>query len=251
MNHEEAFKWLQRAASKGNVEAQYLLGKNLYLNKKRYGEAVCWLEKAANQGHEEAIYTLGEYYVLGPFASSTFEEAIEWLSKPAINNNPDAAYLLAQAYEYKERHEYKLEHPFFDCIDVVDLDEKYNTYSNDIIEFKPSQKVFKLYEKALHLHEEKASFGSWKSAIEVARMYFYGVGCEVNKEKAFDYYYRLASQEKGMPDGECCEFYRQKAIIHLAKMYELGEGCKQNLDKCNELIQKYEIDKEWFNNFKI
>ena len=250
----ESKKWMERAASKGDSKAQYEIGKH-YLFKRNYGLGCYWLEKAANQGHVQAMFLLGEHYVLHPLGVDSFDQAIKWLSKPVFSENSEAVTLLAQAYEDKEKYEHELSFTWSFCLDdEIDFEENcnYDTYYQKLEDsFESSQKVVKLYEKALRLHEEKASFGSWKSALEVAQMYLYGIGCKVNKEKAFDYYYRLANQPKDMSCGECNEVYRIRAVIKLAKMYELGVGCQQNIDKCNELIQKNAIDKEWFKEMKL
>lgn len=59
------YLWLEKAANKGNIEAQYLLG-HYELNVSRYGKNhsknLYWLEKAADRGHVEAMAELMRAY---------------------------------------------------------------------------------------------------------------------------------------------------------------------------------------------
>src|SRR5512139_1944276 len=73
---------LERAAAKGNLEAQYLLGTfalNALLGERDVAKARFWLEKAANGGHARAAYSLA---ALLATADPVEEQAArQWLAK--------------------------------------------------------------------------------------------------------------------------------------------------------------------------
>ena len=249
IDYKESDKWLERAADKGNIEAQYKLGM-YYINNRQSTYGCEWLEKAAKQGHVQAMFDLGECYLN---SLSYYDQAIYWLSQPVLSNHPNALYWLAEAYKRKEIKEIKIfDDEFYEYIDdeyIPNFDYWQEKYNNKLEEYKPSPKINKLYKKALQLFEEKVSFGDWKSVLKVAYMYFYGQGTEINYTKAFNNIYHLANQ----PEGDCNDinkYYRERALIKLAKMYELGLGCEQNIEKCNEIINELSIDKEWFSKMK-
>jgi uncharacterized protein len=82
----KAAMWLQRAAQKGDSEAQFWLG-NAYeqglLGTINYREALNWLEKSAKQGHPEAQASLGQMYEDGEGVKQNYAMAAKWYRKAA------------------------------------------------------------------------------------------------------------------------------------------------------------------------
>jgi len=60
-NYKEAERWLKKAADSNDVEAQFYLGKLLFI-KEDYRNAISWLEKSAAQSYAPSIYKLGCIY---------------------------------------------------------------------------------------------------------------------------------------------------------------------------------------------
>ena len=78
---EKRFKnYYEKAADKGNVNAQYYIGKLYYKGKgieKDYKKAFEYLKKAAEQGHVDAQYYLGKCYYDGKGVEKDYEKAFE------------------------------------------------------------------------------------------------------------------------------------------------------------------------------
>ena len=92
---EKRFKnYYEKAADKGNVNAQYYIGKLYYKGKgieKDYKKAFEYLKKAAEQGHVDAQYNLGVCYIEGfGVEKADQRKAIEYWEK-AANQGLDAA----------------------------------------------------------------------------------------------------------------------------------------------------------------
>ena len=65
---KEAAKWLERAANKGHLEAQYQLGRLFYLGTslpRDFAQSAKWFRAAAMQGRPEAQFNLGLLYAAG------------------------------------------------------------------------------------------------------------------------------------------------------------------------------------------
>ena len=77
--YEDPEQELQRAAERGDADAQYELGLKYYPTE----EAVKWFRKAAYQGHAEAQNKLGWMYEFGYGVEPDYNEAERWLRKAA------------------------------------------------------------------------------------------------------------------------------------------------------------------------
>jgi hypothetical protein len=80
----EAQKWLEKAASKGYVEAQFSLGV-MY-----YKDAVKWFQRAAENGSDKAQFSLGVMYLDGRGVQRDRSMAIHWFKESAKQGNHDA-----------------------------------------------------------------------------------------------------------------------------------------------------------------
>lgn len=93
----EAFKWFQKAALKGNKNAQNMIGQMYYDGdgvKRNYEEARSWFEKAAKQNHAEAQYMLGLIHYYGRGVQKNFTTAAQWFGKAAKQQYNAAQYML-------------------------------------------------------------------------------------------------------------------------------------------------------------
>ena len=86
-NDAEAFRWYERAAARGNSEAQYVLG-TWYMDGRHVGKdprrAVALYESAANQGNPDAARSLGYHYEHGVGIAADRERAIEYYYRAAV-----------------------------------------------------------------------------------------------------------------------------------------------------------------------
>jgi TPR repeat protein len=98
-----AFTRLKKAADKGNVEAQYELGR-IYGNgdgvPQDHQAAIVWLEKAAEQNHAKAQESLGSLYANGVGVKQDFSTARSWYMKAARNGLGSAQYLMATMFRF-------------------------------------------------------------------------------------------------------------------------------------------------------
>lgn len=101
----EAVRWYQRAASRGQRDAQNNLANKLFLGEglaKDTGEAVKWYRMAAEQGMVSAQSALGARYYDGDGIEQSFQEAYKWCRKAADAGDPAAQYRLAVMCERGE-----------------------------------------------------------------------------------------------------------------------------------------------------
>ena len=90
---------LQKAAEKGDAEAQFCLGKRFFNGdgvEKDMAEAAKWWRMAAEQDMAEAQYNLGICYLNGDGVRQDKTEAVKWLRKAADQGSPSAKNILKQ-----------------------------------------------------------------------------------------------------------------------------------------------------------
>ena len=84
-NAKEAFKWFEKAASKGYERAEYKMGYLYFRGEgdKNATKAYGWLKRAADKGYSPAQFYLGKIYATGNGASLNYETALDWYKKAA------------------------------------------------------------------------------------------------------------------------------------------------------------------------
>lgn len=94
---DSATIWLTKAAERGHVHSQALLGEILEeQNPPNYSEALFWYEKAAKKGYNWAQYRVGHFYLHGLGTKANDQKAERWLEKAT---KAGGCYGLPQ-YEY-------------------------------------------------------------------------------------------------------------------------------------------------------
>ena len=94
---DSATIWLTKAAERGHVLSQALLGEILEeQNPPNYSEALFWYEKAAKKGYNWAQYRVGHFYLHGLGTKANDQKAERWLEKAT---KAGGCYGLPQ-YEY-------------------------------------------------------------------------------------------------------------------------------------------------------
>ncbi len=99
----DGFRWLERAADAGHVDAEAELG-DAY--RSGYGGAVrpdgdkalSWLRTASLHGHDGAKYTIGRMYERGDLVRRDYEEASNWYRRAAERGLAHAQQALGKLY---------------------------------------------------------------------------------------------------------------------------------------------------------
>jgi TPR repeat protein len=96
-NRGEAVKWFRKAAEKGNMQSQFVMGTMYDKGEdlaRDQGEAFRWYRKAAEQGHAQAQFNVGYMYTMGEGVKKDRGEALVWLKKAAAQRHEKAGKLL-------------------------------------------------------------------------------------------------------------------------------------------------------------
>lgn len=199
-NIKLAFDWFLKAAKKNHMRAQkicaemYLTGVGISKNDTK---ALFWYEKAASQEDVESMAKCGKLY----HEKCDYEKAIEWYKKAIIIGDSDSLKGIGDVYSelaLLEEHEMKL----------VDTNQDFN----DLAEH--------WYKQAISFYEEEAMFGSWRAMVCLGEMYLEGKGTQVNKEKAKEYFSKVAYQKNARPTGDCSIYWQNQAIQLLESIVE-------------------------------
>jgi len=156
----EAVKGLQKAATQGDAEAQFNLGRRYSLGKdvaKDYAKAFEWFQKAAKQGHPNGEFFLGSAYILGQGVQKDSAKAFEWFQKAAAQGVVGAQFSLAWMY---------------DNGDGVPKDTA----------------------KAVDLYEKSANQGFFVAHVNLGTMYLFGNGVPKDAAKAVEWWQLAAAQ---------------------------------------------------------
>ena len=101
---ELAFEGFNKAAQKGNVDAEVILGRIYELGyvyevpSPNYSNSIKWYMKAAQQGNALAQFSLGEMYDEGLGIPQNYSDAIDWYTQSAQQGHIDAEVVLADIY---------------------------------------------------------------------------------------------------------------------------------------------------------
>jgi TPR repeat protein len=101
-NHVEAWKWYENAAQAGNAMASFMLARMA-----KYGDGVLqdktlamhWLMESSRQGNAQAMFLLSNAYAAGEGIGQDAIKAKEWLEKSAAGDYPVAIQALAMSLE--------------------------------------------------------------------------------------------------------------------------------------------------------
>lgn len=91
-------KWIQKLAESGDAESQNDFGLICEMNGKKE-DAFRWFEKSANQGWVEAEYNLARCYGLGIGCQKDQSKAAEIYKKSANKGNKDSQIMLGLMYK--------------------------------------------------------------------------------------------------------------------------------------------------------
>lgn len=91
------FEQYEKAAKKGDADAQYALGQ-VHSYNKDYRLALEWYKKAADQKHPHAREAIGDMYSNGLGVRQDHIKAFEWYEKAMIEGSANAYYRLGDRY---------------------------------------------------------------------------------------------------------------------------------------------------------
>lgn len=98
----QAAAWFRRAAEQGNATAQYDLATFFYKGKgveQSYDQAATWCQRAAEQGEIRGQNCLGVLYQMGLGVKRDYEQAAMWYERAAEQGDSDAQTNLGIVYE--------------------------------------------------------------------------------------------------------------------------------------------------------
>lgn len=159
-DYKKIIKYCGKAAERGNVFAQGILGLLYYGGKgvnQNYEEALKWFSKSAEQGNDIAQLYLGNMYYKGEGVNQNYDEALKWFSKAAEKGNADAQNMLGVMYYEGEG-------------------------------------VNKNYYEALKWYSKAAEQGNAKAQSNLGMMYYRGEGVNQNYEEALKWVSTAAEQ---------------------------------------------------------
>ena len=98
-NPEQAEIWFLKSAEKGYAPAECTVGLMYWYLDSEAAKAAMWLQRAAQKGDSEAQFWLGAAYEQGSLGTINYREALNWLEKSAKQGHPEAQASLGQMYE--------------------------------------------------------------------------------------------------------------------------------------------------------
>jgi TPR repeat protein len=98
-NLEQAEIWFSKSAEKSYAPAERALGMLCWYVDSDPAKATMWLQRAAQRGDAEAQFWFGNAYEQGSLGTINYREALYWLQKSAKQGHPEAQASLGQMYE--------------------------------------------------------------------------------------------------------------------------------------------------------
>ena len=244
---KEEFDRCRADAHLGDTDAQYRLGEMYYLGRgtdENISEALDWLRKAGDQGHAEAQHLLGVIYRKGHKVPRDEEESLRWHRLAAAQGHSGSR----QAVEFLERRKQE-------AVDSEAHVKPDASAPKPKVEPKPApapkpaaKSAEELHDeawaceqqdpaRALRLYEQAAGMGYILSQYNCGMLYFEGVGCTRDYEKALDWFKEAATQ------GDADAQYMCARTIHEIKKTYIGVGTMEAWDTmkvCTDAILFWE-----------
>ncbi|KAJ3335003.1 hypothetical protein HDU93_006863 [Gonapodya sp. JEL0774] len=261
-NSESAFKWCQRAAEHGNLQAQFDLGDCFYFGQGHaidHKEAVKWWRKAAEQGSVQAQYNLGVMYANGQGVQKDEAEEVKWYRRAADQGYAPAQYNLGFMYangQGVQKDEAEAVKLYRRAADQGDAMAQYNLgvmYAN-------GQGVQKDEAEAVKWHMRAADQGDADAQVGLGVMYRKGRGVQKDEAVAVKWYRRAADRghvpaqsnlglmyQNGWgvhkDEAEAVKWYRKAADQgdamgqnNLGWMYVSGQGASRDVHEARKLF---------------
>lgn len=253
-DRDKAFEYYNESIDKGNFKIYYKLGK-LYEDEDEIDKAFITFMKGHNNGDLKSSQKLGIMYYNGEGVTKDEKKALEYMESAIEDEDSHSLYIIGTIYLNLNRQK-----------GIEYLRKAYDKGSHYAAEILASEYLIdilsneKVDEKELIKFIEFAMKKDLQDAIYYRGLtYIYGIGCEIDKEKAFSYFLDAAEKgsEKAMIKlGNCylhgvfvkedikqsikwfnraIEFDSVEGILSLIEIYEQGLGIEKNYEKAIEL----------------
>jgi len=251
---KETFKYYKKSIEEGNIKIYYKLAK-IYEEENELEKEFITLIKGHNNGDLKSSQKLGIMYYNGEGVKKDNKKALEYMLVAIEDEDPHSLYIIGTIYlnEYRE-------------LGMEYLKKAYDKGSHYAAEILASEYFInilnneKVDEKELIEYIDFAIEKDFHDAIYYKGLtYIYGIGEDINKEKAFTHFLKAAEKgsEKAMIKlGNCylhgvfvkenikeairwfnnaIEFNNLEAIMSLIEIYEKGIGIEPNYERALEL----------------
>lgn len=239
INLELSAFYCEKAAKAGDPLAMFDMALNYQRGlgvKPDMKKALYWLEQAADNDNADACTELGNIYACGDGVKKNVKKAINYYEKGVEVGGHLAMLLLAPYYEQGSAVDRdltkaeKLYRKSFDAYyeQAVKGNQKAQLRLGNIYYYNgiPLIDVPQDYVEAARWYEKSAEQGESQAQINMAVLYYFGIGVEQNYAKAA-YWNRQA-----------CEKNDELALCNLANAYSLGRGVEHDDAKAAELYRK-------------
>ena len=240
VDHNKAFELFKEGEEKGiaicisNLAAIYQNPNNIEYDEEKYKE--CCL-KLLDLNSFFAFYRIFNGYYKGIGFKKDLPNVNDLLRFGEKLNDEDAYFckIIHRENEYiQKRVLAPKEHQIVSM--YKKMCKKYRS-SKALLNLGYFYKRNKKYTKALKTFEKAAKMGNRQANTQIAVMYSFGLGVDINHDKEIEYYLKGGDN---------------KGIIYnnLGVKYEKGEGVEKNLEKAFEFYNKalpYKVDKPYMN----
>ncbi|MCH7701680.1 MAG: SEL1-like repeat protein [Planctomycetes bacterium] len=224
--HNEAVKWLHKAAEQGYAAAQNGLGVVYAMGTdKNYEVAMEWYRKAADQDLATAQISVGVMYANGQGVPKNNEEAVKWYRKAVVQDLPLAQFRLGLMYAKGWGVTKNAEEAVKWYLKAAKQGNGRAQTNLGVMYFK-GEGVAKNDEEAAKWYRKAAEQGYARAQQKLGVMYFNGEGVPKNDAKAVQWYRKAAEQEYA------------EAQHKLGLMYHHGEGVPQDYQAGAQWIER-------------
>ncbi len=209
---EQEARLLQRAES-GDARAAFeLAGFYERAQQKDYPKIVLWLRRSATKGNLEAQFALGKIYHFGkPNVLKDVQQAAFWYEKAAAQGDKQAVKFLDIL---RKTPAYKLESaPNIDEKWDMQWTAKTASYGDKVSQFElgrlyqEGKKIQMDYEQAAKWYEKAAVQGHIESMFALAGLYLSGKGVNADIEKSLFWYEQAALRDYAPAQRKLFEIY--------------------------------------------
>jgi len=192
---DEAVCVLKEASEKGLPDAEYLIGV-FYQREKDATNAFVWYQKAAEKGHVPSESLVGTYLLNGSTGKVNIEKGLKFIESAASKGHPEAIHNLAVLYERGVGVQKDIRHAFELYCDAAERGyflSQCRVATARVVEQRqdlvscPDDEILSWMLKGT----EK---GKYQCATIAATMLFNGIGSEVDVESAIELYKQGAEQ---------------------------------------------------------
>lgn len=180
---EEEVEFYQDLAKDDNYFAHSILGR-IYYQSEEWEKAVEHLKIASDNGIISAMNNLGYMYRKGKGVEVDDEKAIQYLTPAADQGDRNAQVNLYNTYTKLENEEMMMKY----LILAADQGKRSLQFNLGLFYHRGKHGLKVDYEKAVHYYTLAAEQGLKEAMSKLGIMYKYGLGVEVDFEKAREYF---------------------------------------------------------------